>query len=102
MADRNKFSITIIKAEMSDNADYEWMYENTIQHTLKEHFDWAENINKNITFEKIMESSPTGISLQVNANFTSAEDLCLFKLSFDTEPKTKLGSNSTDLSFYFY
>lgn len=102
MKKTNKFSVTLIKAEMSDNADYEWMYHNAIQHTLKEYFEWAEKINKRITFEKIMESSPSGILLQVNANFTNATELSLFKLSFGTEPKTKLNSSSQDFNFYFY
>lgn len=43
----------MIDARVSDDADYEWMYEQGLQNTLRPYWDWAKEANIAVQFEVV-------------------------------------------------
>ncbi len=98
---RNK--LTIVKTNISDNNDYSFIYDTAIHNTLGPYWQWAKENNVNVSFEKHTDQDVATWSLRlaVTAEFSSATDLALFKLSFGNFPLTKLNQESLENAHYF-
>jgi len=94
--------IKIIDSRVSDSSDNGYFWENGIHNTLRPIWAWADENKVDVSFEKFLEpdESGAGLRLEVYANFTSKEDMGLYKLSFNTSPMTKMVSKP-DLAFEF-
>jgi hypothetical protein len=73
---------TIIECGVSDDADYEWIFEQAMHNTLSNYFDVTKKMNIDAEFTKSFEDNlVSGLTLKVEAKFKDQVDLAAFKLA---------------------
>ena len=82
--------VRIIEANVKDDGDYDYIYDNAMQNTLEHLWKWAENSKGTVSFEKSFEDIGYTLTLCVDAIFEDKEDFALFKLTFSEMPFTRL------------
>ena len=70
----------IIECNVNDSSDWDWIYDEAVQNTLKEYFKWADDNKGNINFEKSWADVSYTLTMQVDANFED-KDTFFSKLS---------------------
>jgi len=88
----------IIECNVNDSSDWDWIYDEAVQNTLKEYFKWADDNNGNINFEKSWADVSYTLTMQVDANFEDKDTYALFKLSFGNKPYNKLNVNTMEFT----
>ena len=82
--------VRIIEANVKDDGDYDYIYDNAMQNTLEHLWKWAEHSKGTVSFEKSFEDIGYTLTLCVDAIFEDKEDFALFKLTFSEMPFTRL------------
>jgi len=73
---------TIIECQVSDDADYEWLYDQAIVNTLADYFALSEDMGIDTSFTKRYEDNLVhGLTLLVDAEFENKSDYATFKLA---------------------
>ena len=76
------FKQTIIECGVSDDADYEWLFDQAMYNTLEDYFAIADKMDIKAQFTKSYEDNLiNGLTLKVEAKFDSETDLAAFKLA---------------------
>ena len=86
--------VRIIEANVKDDSDYDYIYDNAMQNTLEYLWKWAEHSKGTVSFEKSFEDIGYTLTLCVDAVFDQPEDYAVFKLAYDGKPYTKLELNN--------
>ena len=93
--------VKVIECVVKDDGDYDWLYDNAIQNTLKEKFDWADSCKGSLHFEKaLVDNNHYMLTLHVDAIFDNKEDLALYRLTFGDDPLTKLVTEHNMESYF--
>jgi len=74
-------SICIIKANVNDDADYEYLTENALHNTLRPYWKWAEDANVEVTFTQEYDRQGFGLEMLVYANFENDQDCKDFQIN---------------------
>jgi len=82
--------VRVIQATVKDDSDYDFIYDNAVQNTLKDYWTWAETSKGTVCFEKNYEDIGYSLTLCVDAKFDEPEDYALFKLLHGGNPLNKL------------
>lgn len=96
-----KIKIKIIDAHVNDSSDYDYIVDTAIHNTLADLFKWAEESGASLNFMKKYLTEDYGLKLSVDAEFDTAEDLALFKLTFGDVPCNKLVIDGEDMEAKF-
>ncbi len=86
--------VRVIEAPIKDDGDYDYIYDNAVQKTLNEYWEWAEHSKGTVSFKKSYDETGYRLLLCVDAIFEEPEDFALFKLRFGIKPFTKLQLNN--------
>jgi hypothetical protein len=86
--------VRIIEANVKDDGDYDYIYDNAMQNTLEHLWKWAEHSKGTVSFEKSFEDIGYTLTLCVDAVFDEPEDYAVFKLAYGGKPYTKLQLNN--------
>lgn len=87
---KEKMKVRLIEASVKDDGDYDYIYDNAVQNTLKSYWSWAESSKGKVSFVKNYEDIGYTFTLCVDAEFEEQEDYALFKLAHGDKPFTKL------------
>ena len=84
--------LNLVDVKISDNEGIDLVVDIAIQNTLAPFFKWADDTDTKIQFEKHLSNEHLGyhLNLSVTAEFETAEDLALFKISHTEFPKKTL------------
>ena len=59
--------VRVIQATVKDDSDYDFIYDNAVQNTLKDYWTWAETSKGTVCFEKNYEDIGYSLTLCVDA-----------------------------------
>jgi len=85
--------IAVIKAQAPKDSDYEYITDAAVQNTLKEYWDWAEEVGAELQFSISYPEAAWvyGHMMHVNAEFNNEQDYKDFVVQFMWQlPKTHL------------
>lgn len=83
--------IKIIDCPINDSSDYDYLIDNALHNTLRDHFKISEQIGGDVNFVKSYDDKdPFSLRLVVHAEFKNQEDYALYKLNFSSKPLNKL------------
>lgn len=95
--EQQKDEFVMIDARVSDSGDYDWLYEQGIQNTLRPYWDWAREAEMEVQFEVVYpEVDPSwGNRMYVVAKFENDIDRKDFIANHTWDlPKTVLKAES--------
>lgn len=95
--EQQKDEFVMIDALVSDSGDYDWLYEQALQNTLRQYWDWASDAAVPVQFEVVFpEVDPSwGNRMYVVAKFENDIDRKDFIANHTWDlPKTKLKAES--------
>lgn len=84
-------AVCVIRANVNDDADYEYMTDNAIHNTLQPYWKWAEDAGVNVEFTKEYDRQGYGLELLVIAKFDCDRDCKDFQINhFNQFPHKKM------------
>ena len=88
----------IIECNVNDSSDWDWIYDEAVQNTLANYFNWAEEHKSEVHFEKSWADVSYSLTMQVDAKFDDRDTYALFKLTFGNEHYTKLDTHKMEFT----
>lgn len=73
--------VCVIKANVSDDADYEMFTENAVHNTLRQYRKWAKDADIDVEFSLEYDKQGYGLELNVFASFEHEQDSRDFKVN---------------------
>jgi hypothetical protein len=72
----------LVRCNVNDGADYDFIHESAVQTTFKKYFEWSENNDVPVDFTRSFIGGGSGLMIIVDAKFKHKEDEAQFVLTF--------------------
>lgn len=98
-----KNKLVVVRTSMSDDSDYNYIYDIAVNNTLEPYWQWAKDNNIDISFTKHTDNNVAtwNLMLAIVAEFPTDTDMALFKLTFGTFPLKHIDLKTMENARFF-